>query len=42
MLVAELLLSLRKRMTLGVGAILWFISHIMPYQPEGLGLHIYS
>ena len=28
-------------MTLGVGTIFWFISHIMPYQPEGLGIHIY-
>jgi hypothetical protein len=40
-LVAGLLLSLRERMTLGVGAIFWFISHTMSCQPEGLGLHIY-
>jgi hypothetical protein len=42
MLGIELSLSLRGRMTLGVGAIFWFISHTMPYQPEGLVLHIYS
>jgi hypothetical protein len=42
LLVAGLLLSLRKRMTLGIGVIFWFISHTMPCQPEGLGLHIYS
>jgi hypothetical protein len=41
-LVVGLLLSLRERMTLGVGAIFWFISHIMSCQPERLGLHIYS
>jgi hypothetical protein len=29
-------------MTLGVGVIFLFISHTMPYQPEGLELHIYS
>jgi hypothetical protein len=29
-------------MTLGVGAIFWFISHTMPCQPKRLGLHIYS
>jgi hypothetical protein len=29
-------------MTLGVGVIFWFISHTMPCQPKGLGLHIYS
>jgi hypothetical protein len=33
---------LRKRMALGVGVIFWFISHTMPYQLEGLVLHIYS
>jgi hypothetical protein len=38
----ELLLSSRERMTLVVGAIFWFISHTMPCQPKGLGLHIYS
>jgi hypothetical protein len=38
----EFLLSSRGRMTLGVGAIFWFISHTMPCQPKGLGLHIYS
>jgi hypothetical protein len=41
MLVAEFLLSSKERMTLGVGAIFWFISHKMPCQPEGLGIHIY-
>jgi hypothetical protein len=29
-------------MTLGVGAIFWFISHTMPCQPKEMGLHIYS
>jgi hypothetical protein len=38
----EFLLSSRGRMTLGVGAIFWFISHTMPCQPKGLRLHIYS
>jgi hypothetical protein len=42
MLLAGLLLSLRKRMTLGVETIFWFISHTMSYQTEGLELHIYS
>jgi hypothetical protein len=41
-LVAGLLLSSRKRMTLEVETIFWFISHTMSCQPEGLGLHIYS
>jgi hypothetical protein len=35
-------LSSRGRMTLGVGAIFWFISHTIPCQPKRLGLHIYS
>jgi hypothetical protein len=35
-------LTLIERMTLRVGAIFWFISHTMPYQPEGLGIHIYN
>jgi hypothetical protein len=38
----DLSLSSRGRMTLGVGVIFCFISHTMTYQPEGLGLHIYS
>jgi hypothetical protein len=42
MLVAELLLSSRERMTLEVEVIFWFISHTMSCQPKGLGLHIYS
>jgi hypothetical protein len=42
MLGIELSLSSRGRMTLGVGTIFWFISHTMPYQSKGLGLHIYS
>jgi hypothetical protein len=35
-------LSSRGRMTLGVGVIFWFISHTIPCQHKGLGLHIYS
>jgi hypothetical protein len=42
MLGIELLLSSRGGMTLGVGTIFWFISHTIPCQPKGLGLHIYS
>jgi hypothetical protein len=42
MLGTELSLSSRGTMTLGVGAIFWFISHTVSCQPKGLGLHIYS
>jgi hypothetical protein len=42
LLVVGLLLSSRERMTVGVRLIFWFISYTMPYQPEGLELHIYS
>jgi DMSO/TMAO reductase YedYZ heme-binding membrane subunit len=34
--------SHRERMTLGVEAIFWFISHTMSYQTKRLELHIYS
>ena len=36
------ILTLMERMTLGDGAIFFlFIAHTMPYQPEGLEIHIY-